>query len=64
MKRPAETVTGGLGAGAAIGAAFAGNWEQFVTAIILGVLPGVVTGIVELGGCQGIYEKLRWGRRK
>lgn len=63
MNRPAEKITGLAAVGAAIPAAFAGNWEVFTTAVVLGVIPATVTGWQQAGGCQGVYERLRWGRR-
>jgi ABC-type glycerol-3-phosphate transport system permease component len=61
--RPAETATAGLGAGAAIAAAFASDWQTFATAIVLGILPGAVTFWVVNGGLGGICDLFLKGKR-
>lgn len=62
-RRPAETVAGGLGAAAAVSSAFAGNWEAFTTAIVVGIAPAIVTTWVSVGGAKGIAELFWRGRR-
>lgn len=62
--RPAEKTTAALGVAAAIAAAFSSNWEQVVTAVVLGVIPSLVTTWVEVGGFNGLKELFWQGRRK
>lgn len=64
MNKPAEKLTGLAAAGVAIPAAFAGNWELFATSVVLGVLPALVTGWVDVGGLNGLRELFWRGRRR
>ena len=64
MNRPAETA-GGLAASVTALALAVGASAQIVgvLGILAGALPSVVTFWVAHGGCQGVYERLRYGRR-
>lgn len=62
-RRPAETTTA-VGAVVAAYAIVAGASQELAAALVLtvGVLPALVTGLVDAGGIAGIARKLWRGR--
>lgn len=64
MTRPAEKA-GGLTGLVTLIAIQLGASESLTTILVAAtaVVPGAVTWVVSNGGCQGVYERLRYGRR-